>query len=849
MRLARLMRWQVRLGLSLAAIALSVAAEAQTRAPRSDPDDIIVTARKRAEQALRVPAVATVIGADEIKDRQITDLHGVAALTPGLILGAAPLEVGTEISLRGVGSSPLDPGVDQSVALNLDGLPLGQGAAYSAGLFDMARVEVLKGPQSLYFGKNSPGGVIAIRTADPGSETEVIGSAAYEAVARQWQEQLILSAPVTDTLGLRLSSQYSAGAGYFRNTAIAIPASGAKQPDARFGRNHSLYLRLTGLFQPTADLTARFKINATHERSLGGVQEQLINCPDGTFNYLPTIGLNLPSQYSANETCKADRNVNIVDMDPRYYRGLPNDGVPYTQSDQRFATLETNWALAPHFNLTSVTGYYHLAVDAMQNGPWSGGAAPPLAITKALRREETTQEFRLVSNLPGALDFTAGAFFQNATIRDESSFLGNAAYGLPAVVLQGSHDVGIRSFALFGQLRFRPATRLELAGGVRWTDEKRSDTPVTYDVLGVYSGVQGTALRPTLPKLRSRNWSPELTLTWSLDRDLTIFGALKQGYKSGSYNINQPVTPGSDNSFGDERGRGGEVGLKGYAEDRQLFFDLAGYYYQYTGLQAGIIKINAAGLPTLSTVNAGAAKVYGGDLTLRYRPRVIPELSVSGAVNWNHAYFTRFVNADCKAGQTVSEGCNLLPTRVTDPGEIAAGYFSIDPVLGVPVRYNGQDLSGTPLHRAPAWQGTASIDYRMPLGRKLMLALGGRVQYSSSYVIDLGNRDHGLQSQFAKIGATVQIKAPDDRWEVALIGNNLTDRLTAGGCLNINYPAGGGVFPGTITGALLEAAGAEAALRGASNARTRPPLPVVATGGVAPLAGCAFTVNTSVVLL
>lgn len=795
-----MIRWRVTLSLSLAAVALPADAAAQAGVRGSGPEDIIVTARKRAEEALRVPAVARVIDADQIKDWQITDLHGVAALTPGLVLGAAPLEVGTEISLRGIGSSPLDPGVDQSVALNLDGLPLGQGAAYSVGFFDMARVEVLKGPQPLYFGKNSPGGVIAIRTADPGGKAEVIGSAAYEAEARQWQEQLILSGPVTDTLGLRLSSQYSSGAGYFRNTAVALPASGAKQPDARFGRNHSFHLRLTGLFEPRADFTARLKLNATHDRSLGGVQEQLISCPDGTFNYLPTIGLDLPSQYSANETCKADRNVSIVDMDPRYYRGLPNDGVPYTQSDQRFGTLEANWALAPHLNLTSVSGYYHLKVDAMQNGPWSGGAAPPLAITKALRRTEATQELRLTSNLPGALDFAVGAFFQDATIMGESSFLGNALYGLPAVALQGSHDVDIRSFALFGQLRFRPSARLELAGGVRWTDEKRSDAPVTYDVLGVFSGVQGTVLRPTVPKLRSRNWSPELTLSWSLDHDLTIFGALKQGYKSGSYNINQPVTPGSDNSFGDERGRGGEAGLKGYIGDRQLFFDLAGYYYQYTGLQAGIIKINAAGLPTLATVNASAANVYGSDLSVRYRPRAIAGLTVSGAVNWNHAYFTRFVNADCKAGQTVSEGCNLLPTRVTVPSEITAGYFSIDPVLGQPVRYNGQDLSGTPLHRAPAWQSIASIDYSMPVGRNLTVTVGGRVQYSSSYVIDLGNRDHGVQSQFAKLGATVQLKSPDDHWEVALIGNNLTDRLTAGGCLNINYPAGGGVFPGTITG-------------------------------------------------
>ena len=97
---------------------------------------------------------------------------------PGLQLGGNVLTVGTQIALRGVGTSSLDAGVDQSVSLNIDGLQLSQAATFDVGMFDMAQVEVLKGPQSLFFGKNSPGGVIAIRTADPGDELEVIARAA-----------------------------------------------------------------------------------------------------------------------------------------------------------------------------------------------------------------------------------------------------------------------------------------------------------------------------------------------------------------------------------------------------------------------------------------------------------------------------------------------------------------------------------------------------------------------------------------------------------------------------------------------------------------------------------------------
>ncbi|MBE1529112.1 outer membrane receptor protein involved in Fe transport [Sphingopyxis sp. OAS728] len=769
-----------------------------------DPADIIVTARKREEQAIRVPAAPRVLRAEELANRQVTDLYGVASLTPGLILGAAPLEVGTEVSLRGIGASPLDPGMDQSVALNIDGLPLGQGAAYSAGLFDMDRIEILKGPQPLFFGKNSPGGVIAIRTADPGEKTEIIGALAYETRAREWQADAIVSGHVAEGLKLRLATRYTAGDGYFRNTALAVPGSGARQPDARFGRNRGLILRLTTLFEPASNFSARIKLNATHDRRLGGLGAQLVDCPEGIFNYLPTIGLNLPSQYSANEDCRADRNVNIIALDDRAYGGLPNEGENFTDLDQRFATAELNWTVAPDWLLTSVTGYYHLTADALQNGPWSGGAGSPIAITKALRREEVTQELRLTSDRGGLFDVTAGAFFQDGNLRNDIGFFGNSLYGFPPVVLAGSHDIDIRALALFGQIRARPTSRFEIAGGLRWTDERRRNMQTALDAFGAYGGVPGATIRFEAPRLKLHNWSPEMTIAWYPTDELTIFGAYKQGNKSGSYNINQPPIPGTDNSFGDERGRGGEVGIKGYAGDRQFYFDLTGYHYRYKGLQAGVIRISAAGVPALATVNAGAATVYGADLTLRYRPRAMPGLSVTGALNWNHGRFTRFVGADCKAGQTVAEGCNLLPTPVTDAQEIAAGYFSIDPASGGPVRYNGQDLSGTPLPRAPAWQGTLSVGYERPLTGKLTLSLGANFQYSSRYVVDIGNRERGYQDAFAKLGAHVRLAGPDDRWEVALIGNNLTNRYTTGGCLNFNYPGGGGVFPGTITGAPIK---------------------------------------------
>lgn len=719
-------------------------ARAQDADQQSDAGDIIVTARKREESILQVPLIASVLSGDQLERRQVTDLVDVAALTPGLVLGTSALEVGTQISIRGVGTSSIDPGIDQSISLNLDGLQVSQGSAYSVGVFDMAQIEVLKGPQALFFGKNSPGGVVAIRTADPGDELEVIGRVGHEFVANEWRGEAILSAPVTDSFGLRLSTLYSDREGFFRNTAVAIAPTGAVDPADRFGSTETLYGRLTALLEPSSRFTARLKLNYTRDRNRGGAPEQLTSCPEGLFNYLPAIGIPLPSMYSSTEDCKGNRTLNIVDVDPAVFQGVPNNGVGFTHIDQYFGTLELKYELSPQIEITSVSGYYNLKVDAMQNGPWVGGAAPSLVAVKHFRRREFTQELRLNSDFGSVFDFTAGGFYQNAELTNQISLPGNILYGLPPILLEGSHDVDIESLSLFGQLRYRPTPKVEIAAGARWTDERRSDAPQTVDLFGQFGGAPGSIVFPQVPRLRSRNWSPEVTVTYLPTDDLTLFSSVKQGYKSGSYNLIVPVNPGQDNSFGDEKVRGGEVGIKARLADRQLYLNVAGYYYKYSGLQVGVNEPAANGLPILTTFNAGAAKVYGVDVDFRFLPQSVPGLEIAGAVNWNRARFTRFENSPCFLGQTIAEGCTLVPSPVTDPAEIAAGYFAIDPATGSRVRYNSQDLSGTRLPRAPNWQVTLGVNYEMPVGKHI-LRLGADGQFSSRYITNLGRQKEFFQ--------------------------------------------------------------------------------------------------------
>jgi iron complex outermembrane receptor protein len=185
------------------AFAIPAAASAQGQV-----QEVIVTARKRQESALKVPVVETALPAEQLDRVQVKDLKDIAKLVPGLNLAQNTGALGTQVSLRGVGTSAINAGIDASIALNVDGLQITQGVAYGSALFDVGQVEVLKGPQALFFGKNSPGGVIAVRTADPTDRFELSARYGHEFQAQQARTEVIVSGPITEGLLARLSGLY-----------------------------------------------------------------------------------------------------------------------------------------------------------------------------------------------------------------------------------------------------------------------------------------------------------------------------------------------------------------------------------------------------------------------------------------------------------------------------------------------------------------------------------------------------------------------------------------------------------------------------------------------------------------
>jgi iron complex outermembrane receptor protein len=758
-------------------LALGPPAHAQQNA---QVGEVIVTARKRQESILNVPVVETALPQQQIERAQVKNLNDLQALVPGLMLGAGTVTNGMQVSIRGIGTTSNDPSVDQSVALNIDGQQFSQGLAYYVGMFDVGQVEVLKGPQALFYGKSSTAGVIAIRTADPTNQVEVIARAGYEAEARARRAELILSGPVTDTLKLRLAGMYMKSDGFFYNRAgTGLAATGARPASDRLYGDKVYIIRGTALWNPTPQFDARLKATFSRDHLDNGGVGQYKSCPDGNGGVPP---FNIP--FLGNDDCKLNRDFPTVAIDPQFIPGgLPYNGQSILAMDQGFSTLEMNYRPRPDLTITSTTGYYLVRTVASFNTSNSTYAAPPFWLINNYTRREVTQELRANSDFSGPFNFTVGGFYQNGRVSHVENLPINQAYPFaaffPKILVHGDTVVRIKSFSLFGQARYQVTPQLEIAAGARWTDEKRNQMVTDFN----FNFTGTTMVIPVGdPKIESKRWSPELTVTYKPADNWTIFSSIKQGWKSGSFLMGGIAAPGQNTAYGDERVRGGELGFKSRLADRRVAFDMAFYHYVYTGLQVGTIETAAAtGVPQARTVNAGKSTITGVEWSVAWRPEQVDGLTLNLNGNYNHGKFNTLNNIPCNPGQTISEGCDQ----------------QLNPLTGL---FTAQDLSGTPLPQGPRWQVNAGFDYERPVNDHMTVHFNETNSYVSRFLTVPGLREDFYQNGYLKVDASVALRTNDDRWELALIGRNITNKITTANCSSANT-ANGAILGGDLTGA------------------------------------------------
>jgi outer membrane receptor protein involved in Fe transport len=715
-------------------------------------EEITVTARRKSESLLNVPVAVSVVTASELHNNDATDLTKIGELAPQVIIGTTSTGTGALLTIRGISSSPLDAGIDQSVSVDIDGVQVSRGRIITASFFDIQQVQIMEGPQAVFFGKNSPAGVIAVQSVNPTSQLEGYVRGGYEFEANERFGEGAISGPLTDTLKARLALRVSDMDGWIRNVASPQPdplVPGVTMPggNGTTPAGQSYTGRLSVQWAPLEDFDAMFKLTFDKQTQNGATGYGVSFCGNGVT--VPTT-LGIPDTQG---TCALNMTKAVSNLPPEFAVNYPyaHNGVAYQDSKNTLASLVLNQRL-PGVSLTSTTGYYQQAISDADGYDWS-------SFTQVYDAEHEhynliTQELRATTDWTLPVNFTGGFYYDHFTRPHFNApfllFTGfNPATGNAANNEQKSDNSG-QTYSAFAQARWNIIASLELAAGARWTAESKD------------LSVGNIAVNPNgiLPGLRAagdflsahysdHNVSPEATITWHPAEGQTLYGAYKTGYKSGGFSntavLFQFYTPEALR-FNHEISKGFEVGYKAELFNRAMRVNLTAYRYNYDGLQ--VTAFDAATI-SYNIRNAANARTQGVESELEWA--TTNDLKFHGSIGYNRARFLNFPGAQCYAAQTAATGC----------------------INGV------QDLSGKQLVRAPNVTFDLGADYRLHLGSNWVADLSMDGARTSSY--PTAETEDPLQEQpgFWRLNAALHVHPVSDKYEIAIIGRDLTNSFYA----------------------------------------------------------------------
>jgi iron complex outermembrane receptor protein len=714
-------------------------------------EEITVTARRRSESLLQVPVAINVVTASQLRNNDATDLTKIGELAPQVIIGTASTGTGALLTIRGISSSPLDAGIDQSVSVDIDGVQVSRGRIITASFFDVQQVQIMKGPQALFFGKNSPAGVISVESVNPTSALDGYIRTGYEFNADERFGEGAISGPLTDTLKARFAFRVSYMDGWIRNVAtpqpdpldlaVTMPGGNGTTPNT-----HSYTGRLSLQWTPADDFDAMLKVTFDDQKQNSASGYGVSYCENGVT--VPTT-LTIPDTQG---TCALGMTRAISNLPPQFAVNYPfaNNGVPYEDSTNTLASLVLNKRLQ-ELTLTSTTGYYQQAISDADGYDWS-------SFTQVYDAEHEhydliTQELRATTDLSIPVNFTGGFYYEHF-IRPHFNapfllYTGiNPATGNTTNNEQQADNSG-DTFSAFTQARWNIIPTLELAGGARWTAERKDLTMgnIAVNPTGILPG-----LRPAGDFLNGHysdhNVSPEATLTWHPTSDQTLYGAWKTGYKSGGFSntsVLYEFYTADSLRFKHEISKGFEVGYKAELLEHSLRLDLTGYRYNYDGLQ--VTAFDAATI-SYNIRNAANARTEGFEGNVEWL--ATNALTFTASAGYDRARFLSFPGAQCYAAQTTATGC-------------------IDGV---------QDLSGKQLVRAPevVFDAGARYQLRLPGTWNAELSLDG--DHTSAYPTAETEDPFQMQPSFWRLNAAVHVH-PNDRLDFAVIGRDLTNSFYA----------------------------------------------------------------------
>jgi iron complex outermembrane receptor protein len=643
------------IALSLAGLAASAIIQTpQVYAQASALEEVIVTANRREESLQSVAMAVSAFSEDMMRDQGIVDLKGITERTPGFTMGT--FNPGQpQLYIRGIGSNEDGAGGDQSVIVFIDEVYIGRSAGMDIDLFDLERVEVLRGPQGTLFGKNVVGGAVNMVTRKPTEETVM----QVEATLGDYNARTLrglLSGELSEGVYGKASFSTRRRDGYFESAINSLPQyTGKKIEDTHDVNSDSMRLGLR--FVPSEDLEINLSASYSTIDKLGQ-PDHYISPPTA-----PGVG------YTASAAL-------IPNYDNKIHTGLFADSGSF-ESTSESLMARIDWDLSDTLLLTSITSFRSVEAENDDtiggtdsanpiNSLYASVVAPGTTILYGANfytdeSDTFTQEIRLTSSGDSALQWVGGLYYMTEeTHRIESIGVGvDVAVGGGAIFgavpwLPGSDDQNneTTSMAIFGQASYDVTDKLSITAGARYTsEEKELDRTGTADLLGIVGAFDFET---------SEDWS-EMTTKFSVEyqqtEDVFWYATYSEGFKSGGYQGLAATEIAASTAFNPEFAELLEAGVKSEWMDNRVRLNASVFSTDYQDLQILQLLVPnalaAQGVSTgvLVTQNAADAIVEG--LEVEFTAFPMENLTIQGSATWLD---TEFDNFSVPAGYTAPGG-------------------------------------------------------------------------------------------------------------------------------------------------------------------------------------------------
>lgn len=689
-----------------------VSAEDQAQGAGEEVDtsgiaDIVVTARKISESAQRVPLSIIALGPEQIENSGIQNVQDLQSQAPNLILQTHPTDPQSlSLAMRGQKQVDLTLTLDPSVGVYVDGFYNPRSLGLRGALVDMARVEVLRGPQGTLYGRNTTGGALALYTNDPVDRFEGMAQASrgnYNA----WEVVGVANIPMTEGLALRLVAQHNEHDGYGKDS-LGRPLLEENATYVRGKLRAELGERVTltamGSYTDSESSGAIVKLTHVRPATNGGVA--VSDFSTAVRGVAAELGL---APTPANlRIAQARLDAFVGSPSGRFY---DTNGAFAQASKTKIYTagLDITGEISDAISIRSLTGY--MGVDRLAR---TDTDATPFNIVGGPRTtidNYYSQELQLLGS-SDALNWVIGGYYGmergvDITVSDTVPFLSPTS---PTIF---DATVRNRSLAAFAQgvWEFAPRARLTVGGRYSWDNRvlisanRNRLSPCVVPAPG-FDAVTASPVSRQCPRTFVDKYSDPsylVSLDYELNDDILVYAKTARGYRSGGRNFKGSNNIGTFIAFDPETVTEYEVGLKSYFFDRRVRFNLAVYYDKYNDVQkVATIVLPVTNTFSSQTVNAAKARVQGFEADILWR--VTDAFTLNGAVG--------LVDGKYKDFQDLSKG-----DRSNEPFDVPKWTFNVGGryevetglgMLGLQVDYQWQDK----FYLDP--QNYRIVDFRQP---------------------------------------------------------------------------------------------------------------------------------------